>query len=76
MLQFWQTSFDEAVHSSKPSFITTMIPVLSVTLLVVNILKEIFQMINEGRGYFIDEELSIQFENVGDLIAYGLVSIC
>ena len=76
MLQFWQTSLDEAVNSSKPSFLSAMIPILSVTLLVVNILKEIFQMINEGKGYFIDEELSIQFENVGDLIAYGLISVC
>ena len=33
-------------------------------------------MMNEGREYFIDEEFYMQYQNVGDLVAYGLVIVC
>lgn len=76
MLQFWQTTSDDAVFSSRPAFSKVLIPSLSVTLLVFFIFKEIFQMINESSGYLFDKEYSPQFENIGDMIAYCLVSIC
>ena len=76
MVQFWQTNLDEAMIGPQPLLFRFLIPLLTVTLLVVNIFKEIFQIINEGKEYFIDKEYSINFENLGDLIVYVLVSIC
>ena len=47
----------------------SFIPFLTVLFLVINILKEIFQMVTEGYDY-------LTFENLADLTVYGLVIIC
>ena len=46
----------------------TIVPILTVVVLVINILKEALQLITEGTGY-------IAYENFIDLIVYILVSI-
>ena len=40
-VQFWQTSLDEAMMGFYSPFLTIVIPFLTVTILVFNILKEI-----------------------------------
>ena len=67
------------MNRSYPGLYEVMIPILSVVLLALNILKEILQMITEGKQYFIyteGKQLFISAENIADLIAYTLVSIC
>ena len=67
MAQFWQTSLDEAMigHGLQSSFI----PFLTVLFLLINILKEIFQMVTERYDY-------LTFENLADLTVYVMVIIC
>ena len=47
-----------------------MVPVLTILLLVVNLFKEIIQLITEGLDYFLN------YENVIDLVVIVLVTIC
>ena len=61
---------DLANINPLPQFFRVFVSLMTIILLVINIAKEIFQMINEGKEYF------TQFENVVDMIVYALVSIC
>ena len=51
-------------------FLTALTPTLTATILILNLLKEIFQMVTECKDYF------RSFENVGDLIVFVLVAVC
>ena len=70
MIQFWQLSHDEAMMSGQYEIILILAPILSITFLFFNVIKEIVQIRTEGRDYIRD------FENVGDFIACILVSVC
>ena len=71
MIQFWQGSQDEALTELRFYYILRICaPILSITLLLYNFVKEIVQLKTEGKEYFND------FENSGDIAACILVSIC
>ena len=70
MIQFWQFNEDEATLENESQLFRKTVPILTAILLVVNILKEIGQVITEGKSYFTD------FENLTDLTIYVLVIIC
>ena len=41
MVQFWQTSMDKASQAESSQYTIILVPVLSISLLIVNVLKEI-----------------------------------
>ena len=51
---------------------------MSIILLVINILIEIFQVMTEGKDYFfsLEKDYFFSFENIIDLTVYVLVTIC
>ena len=51
---------------------------MTIALLVVKILFEIFQVVTEGKNYLFDleKDFVLNFENILDLIGYLLVTIC
>ena len=55
--------------NSRSQIFNAVIPRLTVTILVINLLKEVLQMITEGTDY-------LSFDNFADLTAFVLVSIC
>ena len=79
MIQFWQVSLDQAMAANESVFRTVVVPLLTMTLLVISLLKEIGQMATEGRKYFLNSEgkkYLPNFENLSDLIIFVLIIIC
>ena len=52
MIQFWQASIDEAYMGPVFPFLTAFTPTLTAMILIINLLKEIFQMVTERKDYF------------------------
>ena len=61
---------DKAMIEPRSQLVATLVPYLTIILLVINVLKEIFQMVTERANYLTN------YENIIDLTVYIFVSIC
>ena len=70
MLLHWSVSREEMYQNRRPDLLMTWIPLLTLILLVIHIVKEIIQIVAEGKEYI------KSVANLADLVAYILVIIC
>ena len=61
---------ENAMIEPRSQLIAILVPYLTIIFLVINVLKEIFQMVTERANYL------TQYENIIDLTVYIFVSIC
>ena len=61
---------ENAMIEPRSQLIAILVPYLTFIFLVINVLKEIFQMVTERANYL------TQYENIIDLTVYIFVSIC
>ena len=61
---------EKAMIEPRSQLVATLVPYLTIIFLVLNVLKEIFQMVTERANYL------SQNENIIDLTVYIFVVIC
>ena len=70
MLQFWSVRREDAFAEKSSDFTKSWIPVVTLILLTIHIIKEIVQLFAEGWSYFLG------LANIAELIAYGFLTVC